>query len=413
MFEYFVDLSPQGIFSTAVNIFFATWPIWAPLIAVEVAFHVWMDYKRREWIKGQGSVLLEIKLPKEMLKSPALMESVLQVFHQSGVGTLTDVYLKGRVRSWFSLELVSDGGQVHFYVWMHSKWRKTVESQIYAQFPNVEIFEAEDYALKIPYDPAKYKFSKMAHMVLTKSDAYPIRTYVDFGLDKDPKEEFKNDPIAPMIEFLGSLKPGEHAWIQIMIQAHTKEGIKYGRLVPKPDWKKAAEGEIATILKGARLKSKEEKAVESKHLSEAQKDTISAIERSIEKSAFDSMIRVMYFAEKEVVNPNNIGGLLGSFKTFSSNTLNGFRPGWSADYDYPWQDFLDMRRTKNEKEMLEAYKRRSFFNQPFKHFHDKPYVLTTEEVATLYHFPSSMVVATPTLSRIPSKKAEAPSNLPI
>ncbi len=29
----------------------------------------------------------------------------------------------------------------------------------------------------------------------TKGDGYPIKTYVDYGLDKDPKEEYKVDPL--------------------------------------------------------------------------------------------------------------------------------------------------------------------------------------------------------------------------
>jgi hypothetical protein len=59
--------------------------------------------------------------------------------------------------------------------------------------------------------------------------------------------------------------------------------------------------------------------------------------------------------------------------------------------------------------MLDAYKRRAYFYKPFKKSH---FVMNTEELATIYHFPGG-VAATPTFSRIGSKKAEAPSNLPI
>jgi hypothetical protein len=38
--------------------------------------------------------------------------------------------------------------------------------------------------------------------------------------------------------------------------------------------------------------------------------------------------------------------------------------------------------------------------------------MTTEELATIYHFPGD-VSKTPTLSRITAKKAEPPANLPI
>ncbi len=356
--------------------------------------------------------LLEIKIPPDIVKSPAGMEVFFQVMHLPFVGSLADVYLGGRVRAWFSAELVSEGGRVHFYIWLHKNARKAVETQLYSQYSNIEIHEVPDYSLPIQYDTDKYTFGVLSHMILTKPDVYPIKTYIDYGLDKDPKEEYKNDPIGPVIEYLGSLKPGEHAWIQIIVQSHTKEGLKYGRLFQRPDWKKAAGDEIKKIYSEAKFKGGGEDKVTPLHMSEAQKDSIKAIERSIEKLAFDTMIRVAYFAEKDVYNAANIGGLLGSFKQFSSQTLNGFKPS-GYNFEYPWQDPLGIRKTKGYRWMLEAYKRRAIFNEPFDSFHDKPFILTTEELATLFHFPSSIAVATPNLERIPSKKAQAPANLPV
>lgn len=407
------DVLLSNIFPESLELVLNLWPIWGPFLALYYGFKKWMSYKQGEWVHEQEKILLEVKIPSVIVKSPSLMEVFINILHQAGVGSLTDVYLKGRVRSWYSLELVSNGGEVHFYIWLFAKQRRTVESQLYAQFPEVEIHEVEDYTKGFYHDSNKYKIGKIGHMILTKKDAYPIKTYIDYGLDDDQKEEYKNDPIAPMIEYLGSLKPGEHAWIQILLRAHTKEGFKYGHIFTVPDWKEAAEAEIKDILKKSKLKGAEEKSQDPKFLSESQKETIKAIERSLEKNAFDSMIRVAYFAEKDNFNPANIGGLLSVFKQFSSNTLNGFKPGKSADYDYPWQDFKDRRKTKNEKTLLKAYKQREIFNDHLKSLHDKPFILTTEEIATIYHFPSAQVAATPSLARIPSKKADAPANLPI
>ncbi|KND48992.1 MAG: hypothetical protein AB200_01005 [Parcubacteria bacterium C7867-005] len=388
-------------------------PVWVPLLFILVWFDVWLSYKQREYIKSQGALLLEIKIPREISRSPVAMEIFLGNLYQTGVGSLIDVYLKGRVRPWFSLELISLGGAVHFYIWLHPKFKNVVESQLYAQYPNIEIHEAKDYALDVVHNPEKTSFGWFGQFALTKADAYPIKTYVDYGLHEDPKEEFKNDPIVPVLEFLGSLRRGEQAWIQILIQGHTKEGIKYGRFFPKSDWKPKIEKEIKDIVKKGVMKADDTKASSTLSLTKAQQDVIGAIERAAAKPAFDTMIRGAYMADKEIFNPNNIGGLLGSFKQFSSNALNGFRPGWSTGYDYPWQDFRGKKKLENEKKILEAYKRRSFFNPPFKNFKANPFILTTEELATLWHFPSSIVAATPTLTRIPSKKAEAPSNLPI
>jgi len=87
-----------------------------------------------------------------------------------------------------------------------------IESSIYAQYPEVEIYETEDYVHDVPMNAGQPDSDWDlwgATLELTKADPYPIKTYIDYGLDKDPKEEFKNDPLATLIELLGSLKQGE------------------------------------------------------------------------------------------------------------------------------------------------------------------------------------------------------------
>ncbi|MBX4195515.1 hypothetical protein KW796_00960 [Candidatus Parcubacteria bacterium] len=390
-----------------------TSPLWITAFVVGFLFDIWIELKRREWVRKQGSVLLEIKLPREMSKSPQAMELFLNTLYNPISGSLIKVYVEGAMRPWFSLELVSIGGSVHFFIWCHEGYRRRVEAQLYAQFPNIEIHEASDYSLGVHRDPEKITFGWFGQFALTKPDPYPIKTYVDYGLDKDPKEEFKNDPLVAVLEFLGSMRKGEQAWIQILIRAHTKEGLKLGRIITKPDWRDNVKKEIKKILKEGILKDKDDKTVDStKHLSQGQKDVISAIERTTGKTAFDTMIRATYFADKEVYSPTNIGGLIGSMSQFGSGALNGFKPGFSASFEYPWQDPFGKEKAQRERQLLEAYKRRSFFAPPFKNFNGKPFILTTEELATIFHFPGG-VAATPTLQRIPSKKAEAPANLPI
>ncbi len=412
MIHAFLALFQQEIF---VKILKSAWnlaPLWVPILFVLVWFDLWFNFRRREYIREQGSTLLEIKIPKDMTKSPLAMELFINNLYNKAVGSLLSVYMKGQTRPWYSLELVSIDGVVHFYIWCQSSYKGRLEYQLYAQFPNIEIHEVEDYALKVHHDLKKYKFGWFGQFVLTKKDPYPIKTYVDYGLDKDPKEEYKIDPMVSVLEYLGSLKKGEQAWIQILIQPHTEEGLKYGRIFKKPDWKGAAEKEIKEILKKGTFKAEDDKKVSSLALTENQKKVVDAIERSVGKNAFDTMIRATYFAEIEAYEATNIGGIIGSMYQYNSNNLNGFKAGFVAAYDYPWQDFRGNKRRENERKLLEAYKRRSIFNPPFKNFHSKPYVMTPEELATIYHFPGE-VAATPSLYRLPSKKADAPPNLPI
>jgi hypothetical protein len=276
------------------------------------------------------------------------------------------------------------------------------------------VFEVEDYAVKVMFDPDKINVWGITTK-LNKPDAYPIKTYIDYELDKvSSKEENEAvDPITPMLEYLGSLRPTEQAWVQIMIQAHRKEGFLDARLMVKPDWRGGIKQAIKDIIeKEALIKSGPDKPASMMNLTDDQKETIKSIERNAGKLAFDAMMRMVYVAPKDDFDRTRGMGLIGSTRQFGTHNLNGIRPDWFSGIAYPWQDFRDTRNVMNQRTLLDAYKRRSFFNVPYKHLNGKPYVLTTEELATLFHLPGKMAT-TPTLNRIPSKKAEAPANLPV
>ena len=53
----------------------------------------------------------------------------------------------------------------------------------------------------------------------------------------------------------------------------------------------------------------------------------------------------------------------------------------------------------------------TYFTHPNKNS-GKAFILSTEELATIFHLPGR-VVETPSFTRIESKKAEPPTNLPI
>ncbi len=410
MFEFVFSFFSTPQFKNGIEILFYLFPIWFPALTITLFIQTWLRYARAKYISEQETILLELKLPKETTKSPAAMEIIIAALAQPGVGSYLDVFLKGRVRPWFSLEIISLGGQVKFFIWTQKKFKDSIETQIYGQFPTVEIYEAPDYTRQVSSDPEKTSLWGM-QLSLTKPDIFPLKTYVDYGLDQDPKEEYKIDPITPVIEFLGSLKPDNQIWIQILIQAHRKENLKDARLREKADWKGSAKGEIEKIMKEAPT-YEEEVGKKKSFLTDQQKDTINSIQRNLAKIPFDTTIRAIYLAPKENFDSVNIAGLTGVFKQYGSGNLNGFKPGFATGFDYPWQDFRGRRTAELKRKIFDAYRRRSYFHPPYKNFKAKSFVLTTEELATIFHFPGG-VASTPTFSRIVSKKAEPPSNLPI
>ena len=391
-------------------------PIWAPILLGTIFAKSWMRYIRADYVLNTETMLLEIKIPKETLKSPFAMEIFFTSLYQTGAATFKELYWYGKVRAWFSLELVSIGGQVKFFIWTQKKFRNLIEAQLYAQYPNIAIQEAEDYMAWVPHEPDPVNLPMWAtYFKFIKSNVYPIKTYVDYGLNEDPKEEFKIDPMTSVLEYLGSMRKGEQVWIQIIIQAHRKTSFKNdAALFPKRDWKEKVRHEVEKIREESISKSRKDSEFPGMpNPTKGQQNTIAALERSVSKWPFETAIRGCYISTKEAFNPIGITGLIGTFRQYSSNDdVNGFKLGWFTDFDYPWQDFRRKRRTFAEKEMVEAFKLRSFFQPPFKNFEQTPLILNTEELATIYHFPGS-VAATPTFERIPSKRSEAPANLPI
>lgn len=447
MSNIYIEFFKSGLLATSGKYLLILLPIALPLMLLWVFWVVRYRWLTMKFIDEQPKCLLEIRLPKEITKSPAAMEIFFSHLNQSGAGNLGEAFLDGKTRPWFSFEIVSIGGYVRFFVWCsQAKYRNLVEAQLYAQYPNLEIFEAEDYTKDFYYNPDKY-ITFGLQFALSKADPFPIKTYIDYGLDKDQKEEYKIDPITSVLEYLGSLKKGENTWIQIMIQKHEPESWEHGILKSKIDPKKANIFEkILILFFGSSRKLKDEVDDEIKKIKEStlpevkpgeekttfkfpnptkgQQEVIAALERSATKTAFDCMIRSIYITEKASFSAINISGLVGAMKQYGSANLNSFKPGTISDTSDIGKDFArvipflneyNIKKVNKQKiDLFHAYKLRSYFQGPFKHYGGKkPFVLTTEELATIFHFPSGMVSQTPTLQRVGSKKSEAPANLPV
>jgi hypothetical protein len=416
--DLLVNRFESDIWVNVVNILITVSPIFLVMVLFVTFWDLWVNYVRSKQIFLTKYMVLELKLPKDTFKSPKAMEVFLQSLHNTADGNYYKQYWNGETRPWYSLEMVSIEGQVKFFIWAEDSRKSNMMSALYSQYPEIEIHEVEDYTRSVNFDPKVIRIWAN-EFVFTKDNAYPIKTYVDYGLEKDPKEELKIDPLLPMIEFLGSVPVNQQVWIQILIMAHKKQR-KPGHLFKKTDlWEDGAKKIVNEIMKRdpktkvAGTRDEETGFTKMPSISEGEKDIASAIERSLHKYPFDVGIRALYIAPRNEFNtPFGLGGIIGNLKHFGSGQLNGFKPNgnkWHAKLDYPWDDFKNMRRNRYGRLALDAYRRRSFFFTPYD---STPIVMNTEELATIYHFPGS-VSATPNLSRIPSKKAEAPGNLPI
>lgn len=406
-----------------------------PILAY-LAWSLWMTYIQILFLRSIKWTLLEIKPPKDVFKSPLAMELVLNSLYQTGGhGNWMQKYWGGAVRNWFALEIVSIEGAIHFYIRTNVKFKSIIESQIYAQYPQAEVTEVEDYASAVPEFQNNGPVSLWGtNMILAKDDPYPIKTYVDYGLDRAVgtlDEEQRIDPITPMLEFMGSIGHKEQIWFQLIVRAATKrftvkkDGVEeFGK-----EWTDKVKEVIKTLNDGLKEKEKDadgKEKVTARRATRGEQNLIEAIERNASKMAFDAGMRLLYVTASDAFDPNRIAGLTGMIRQYNSNDFNSFKPDTSSltGFDFPWQDLTGGKLLKRRKNMLDEYKKRAYFyggfdfKKPEKYFTypevsgHKPFTLSTEELATMFHLPGR-VAETPSFVRIEATKAEPPANLPI
>lgn len=398
-----------------ISIMIALGPIWVPFLLFFLMYNKWMYYVRKKFALSQGRSTLRIKIPQEIFKSPEAMENVLaQVYNVQSIDNLMQAYIDGKHPLIMSLEIVSTGGDVKFYInCATKKVKNAVEAQLYAQYPGVEVIdEPIDYTGEVYWDPEK--FEMMSFYVNKKEDeVFPIKTYIDFGMDKLPKEEQKFEPIAAMIEQMNTMKPGQHSWVQILCRPHTKKNFKSGYLSETKTWEGRIMAKINEIM-GRNEKGKALGVVEEQsRLTPGERATIEAMERNMGKYAYEVEIRWIYAVKKGMFDGNAIAPMLRTFAQYDMIKRNQLGVRWRTDFDY---NFLSDRSGKKKmswkKAELSHYKKRVFFDSDLDRKIPGPSVFSVEELATLFHLPSSIVM-TPGLSRLPSTRREAPPNLPV
>jgi hypothetical protein len=411
-----------SVVSRALSLALFIAPIWLPFLLLGGARSLWLVMKRSEFIARQKYLLLEIKPPRNLVKTPLAMEAFLSTLHLTGgEATWYAKWIQGSIRTFFSLEIASFEGQVHFFIWTRANFRRIIESQLYAQYPGVQIIEAPDYTRLISARTEEWGVWG-CDFVHTAADPLPIKTYVEYGLDKVQKEPEQVDPLANLIEYLASVGKGEYLWLQFIIRAHKGEKYK-GKLNDKGNpftWIDAGNEIIQEIRKATRESYIDVVSGEERpgfpNPTKGQMEKIAAIERNTSKLAFDVGGRGIYIARPDKFNPIAITHMIALFKPFNSEGWNGIRAKkWLMDFnDYPWEIGAAKLKETYCTELVQAFRRRQFFYDPFGFGvsgHDAM-VLSTEELATIYHIPSR-AVETPGLERIQSATGEAPANLPV
>lgn len=413
----------RDIFSVAGEIWFLV----LPFVLYSLFKALWMDHVILQFALATPKVLLEIIPPRDVEKSPRLMESIFDGIAGAEKGySVFEEFVQGMIPYTFSFELANDDAGVHMYVRTPVAFRNLLEAHFYAQYPSVEIVEVEDYVNRIPKRTPNQEWDVWgADFKLVNADPYPIKTYLSFQEDVTGK---MIDPLAGLIETMGKLSPGQHIWLQYIISPERPNWYNTGKalvdeLVNGPKPKEMGPGatllfhigdvfkNIFSALQGpvefsspTKEAQKNEQPVEFR-LTPVQRKVLEALESNIGKSIFRVKMRLLYVGKKQGYDKSFISAFIGGIKQFNDANLNGFAP---EDTSKTFANYLFPQKRLR-------YRQRRLFRRYCDRDRDDSkvmFILSSTELATVFHIPDMSVVA-PSLTRVTAKRSGPPGNLPI
>lgn len=391
------------------------WWLWL-LLFVGIGFQaVWLQTRRLQYVLRQGLILLEIRVPREVRKSPKAMEQVFANLHvlKNGPANWHEKYADGEVNLWYSMEIVSHGGDVHFYVRIPAVHRNAVEAFFYSQYTDIEIIEVPDYIHRFPKTYSELSAQKYelfgSELMLAKPDAYPIRTYMDYEAVAEEKEL---DPIAALLEVLGKMKKEEEVWLQILVRPAGSEWRAKGEALVK---------ELKEKTSGRGMNEARENIWNMR--SPGETEVLKAVERNIAKPGFETLIRWVYFAPEPLYKDNwrfPYRGITAAFNQYAAADMNSFRNKywvWTlvSKWYFPFL-FATRRRLRRRRNIYHYYRERHMPDEPLwgiSPVRSMEMVLNTEELATIYHPPTMYVLTAPLMRRVESRRMGPPAGLPI
>ncbi len=425
----FSNLSDMfSMMGTMFSIVFSVWFILFPPLLFFIFKIVWMLHVNGHFGSGIKWVLLEIIPPRDIEASPLPMESVFTSFCGTIKSpTAAEEFIKGEFPASFSLELVSIEGQVHMYVRTQVAFRNLVEAHFYAQYPNVEIVEAEDYVHLVPKTmPNKDWDLWGVDFKLFKPDLYPIKSYKNFEETITGK---MIDPLAGLIETMGKLGPSQHLWLQYIITPVSEKWYSTGQETIDEFLGKEKPKQVSLIGRlfsdildvfmnigrglmaqevvfggGETADKKDDQPLEFR-LSPGQKDVLKALESNLGKQMFKTRMRMLYLGRREVFSKaTGVSAFIGGIKQFNDQNLNSMVPE-DGSKTYANYIFVEERLRFRQRRLLRRYMSRDSDPQSTR------FLFSTEELATIFHIPDMGVLA-PSLTRVSAKRGGAPANLP-
>ncbi len=260
-----------------------------------------------------------------------------------------------------------------------------VEGQIYAQYPTIQIIEANtDYTSNSSSHPV----TGTAELVLSENEFLPIKTF----------QTYDSDPLVGIMAALSKLNTtNEEMWAQILVRPvgdewHSSASKFISQLKSGYGTKTSAGAWVwfAQLVEALwRPPESGAGSTKTRKMSARDEARVAEADKKSQKLGYQAKVRLAYLGSDTGSARSQINAVASAFKQFNSTNSNGFRLDGSPSF---------------KREDLQKYTAR-FFS-------DSGFILNTEELASIYHLPHTKF-DTPNIAWADAKTAESPSKLPL
>lgn len=347
----------------------------------------------KEKPKDQEKIYGVQQLHEEIARGETIFASIGGLRAQRGFNkTGFKAWLFGRTDH-FSFEMVAHRRVIAFYVAAPKRMARYLEQQVHAHFPEAVMEEVPDYNIFSPTSGVA-----AASLKTKREFIFPLKTY----------QKMETDPMNSLINVMSKLGPDEGISVQYMVRS------------AKPGWHGTVRRFVASAHKHNSVrealrnrgvmsffyafgdlvrsaKPPERGGEDLKRLTPMEEETLKVIEEKNMKAGLDVNLRIIVSAKDKYLAQNLLNNMIGAFSEY-----NYYEYGnrFENKVRHIWRELI----FRGEKRII-----RDFI---YRRFDDKTgFLLNTEELNSLYHFPLRQA-ETPNILWLLAKHAPAPTDIP-
>jgi len=315
---------------------------------------VYFRLKKREEISLE-MLTLEVRLQKDneiKIDAAEQMFASFSSLKKSGFFSVFDL------DDVLAFEIVAKKAEIRFYVSAPAKIIDLVEKTVYGYYPNADIRLVDEP--NIFTEEGKVAFGAL---VIKESPYFPLKIYRDLS----------TDPLSAVTSALSKMGDNEGAMVQILIRPAGDGWKKSGKSYVSSTKKNEANPEKATFKTDPKL--------------------LERIDDKCSRPGFEAVIRFVVSSTSKEMAETHLKNIKTSFAQFTSdlNNLktvkNLFKGGFMINFIYKFFPVVDLPFFKSIS------------------------ILSSDELATIFHFPNK-TVETPHIQWLKAKTAPVPAEVP-